>query len=44
MPADSLGADILPDFSRLLVSVPTERQAVTSLTLVFNWAAGVSKR
>ena len=44
LPADLIAADSLPDLSKLLVSVPTERNAVVPLTMVTNWTEALRRK
>jgi Tol biopolymer transport system component len=43
-PPVTLGIDIMPDGSKALVSVPVDRQAITSLTVVLNWTGALPRR
>jgi serine/threonine-protein kinase len=40
-PSDMLAIDAMPDASKLLMSVPVDRNPITALTVVSNWTAAL---
>ena len=43
LPADMFAGDILPDSSKVLLSLPADRNPVATLTVVLNWTAAIAK-
>ena len=43
LPADMFAGDVLPDSSKVLLSVPSDRNPVATLTVVLNWTAAIAK-
>ncbi|HYT68277.1 MAG TPA: hypothetical protein VEL51_17750 [Vicinamibacterales bacterium] len=44
LPPDVITGSPVPDFSKLLASVPAERNAIVPLTIVTNWTEMLRKR